>query len=979
MPNPFLWFVAFLQSGATRHQSGRWRYSLHVHIASLFAALTLLVGAGLIVFNSRQTTQLALSASKSLFGSVSQAVLGDISRTFMPAQSVVDLVSFRVGYLLTDWRESMPFMREALLRSGAASALFVGYRNGDYILLRPIPPESVLRKQFDMPLQTVYQAQALIRKSDGSRQFEMTFFDVALNELGSRYAPEFDGFDPRLRPWYQLAAKSATQIMTPLYVYFDTGEIGLTVARSTASGQAVVGADITLNQLSASFALQPLSRSTQLLLFDESRRVLADRFNRSSTLMPEGVQKISSLDDLGVPVVTQLSQLISQKSDIPSLLESEGRTWHVHVTTMAGPGGGLLYLALLSPEDELLEGVNRVRQNTAMIGALLLLLTMPLVWLVAKRAARPLDYLVQEADAIQLFRFDSPAVPRSFIREFDNLAESMNMLKTTLTKFMDIGYALAEERSFDLLIGRILSEAMKPGQATGGVVYLMEGQSSWLTPVKMQWNGEDINKENMLPAIPPELALQHPAARSIAQGTGIEQLSLEDCDRWYGALKCQGLPLISLAIPLRNRQQRTIGVLQLFFPRDEQEGSLRPELVALIEALSGSAAMAIETQRLVEQQKVLLESFIQLIARAIDTKSPYTGWHCQRVPELAKMLAEAMCEDKTGKFADFSMSDEEWDALHIASWLHDCGKITTPDHVADKATKLETVCNRIHEIRTRFEVVKCNAEITCLNAILAGGDEAELRAELKKNHAELDEEFAFIAACNQGSEYMGQDKVERIEQIARRTWLRTLSDRLGVSRDELRRKKRQPEAELPVIEPLLADRRDHLIFRGLHELPDPDLDIKIPMPRYLYNHGEIYNLSIEHGTLTAEERYKINQHIVHTISLLSKLPFPYHLRNVPEIAGGHHERMDGKGYPKCLKGDEMSPLARMMAVVDVFEALTAGDRPYKPGKKLSEALKIMQGMKTDGHLDPDVFDLFLSSGVYRRYAERFLSAEQIDS
>ena len=151
------------------------------------------------------------------------------------------------------------------------------------------------------------------------------------------------------------------------------------------------------------------------------------------------------------------------------------------------------------------------------------------------------------------------------------------------------------------------------------------------------------------------------------------------------------------------------------------------------------------------------------------------------------------------------------------------------------------------------------------------------------------------------------------------------------------------------------------------------------VPELLYDRGELHNLTISRGTLTAEERYKINEHMVQTIIMLSRLPFPKHLHAVPEIAGGHHEKMDGTGYPKRLTRQQMSPLARMMAIADIFEALTAADRPYKDGKTLSQALAIMAKMRNEQHIDAELFDLFLRAGVYRDYAERYLRPEQIDA
>jgi len=369
------------------------------------------------------------------------------------------------------------------------------------------------------------------------------------------------------------------------------------------------------------------------------------------------------------------------------------------------------------------------------------------------------------------------------------------------------------------------------------------------------------------------------------------------------------------------------------------------------------------------------------IASAIAAKSPYTGGHCARVPELTKMLARAACAASTGPFKDFDLSEEEWEAVHLGAWLHDCGKVTTPEYVVDKATKLETIADRIHEVRMRFEVLKRDAEIAYWKRVAEGGDRASLRAMLEAEWRTLDAEFAFVAECNEGGEFMAPERVARLQAIAARTWTRTLDDRIGIAHEERKRKERSPAAMLPAVEALLADKPEHLIERRPADRMDEGnrWGFRVKTPELLYNRGELYNLSVGRGTLSEEERYKINEHMIQTIIMLSALPFPRHLRRVPEIAGGHHEKMDGTGYPKRLKRDELSPVARMMAIADIFEALTAADRPYKKAKTLSEAIKIMGFMRKDQHVDPELFELFLTSGVYREYAERFLAPEQIDA
>jgi HD-GYP domain-containing protein (c-di-GMP phosphodiesterase class II) len=392
--------------------------------------------------------------------------------------------------------------------------------------------------------------------------------------------------------------------------------------------------------------------------------------------------------------------------------------------------------------------------------------------------------------------------------------------------------------------------------------------------------------------------------------------------------------------------------------------------------------MKTKIRRLLEQQRKLFDDFTKLIAGAIDAKSAYTGGHCARVPIVAEMLAEAVCESGAEPFADFKMDapDQRWE-FEVAAWLHDCGKITTPEYVVDKATKLETIYNRIHEIRMRFEVLLRDAEIDYHRRRLAGdGDDPLLAQELEETQKQIAADFAFVAECNIGGEFMADEKIARLQQITARTWVRRLDDRIGISQEEALLKNREPAPTLPVVEPVLADKPEHVIPRA-NKTPfnDNPHGFSMSVPDALYNLGEVYNLSIRKGTLSPEDRFKINEHIIQTIIMLNRLEFPDYLANVPEFAGAHHETMIGTGYPRGLKKEQMSIPARIMAIADIFEALTAADRPYKTPKTLSEALRIMSFMRNDGHIDADLFDLFLQSGVYRAYGKRYLDPAQIDA
>lgn len=380
-----------------------------------------------------------------------------------------------------------------------------------------------------------------------------------------------------------------------------------------------------------------------------------------------------------------------------------------------------------------------------------------------------------------------------------------------------------------------------------------------------------------------------------------------------------------------------------------------------------------------EDQKKLMDSFIKIIASAIDAKSKYTGGHCERVPILTMMIIEEANKDNS-TFKDFKIlnKDEERE-ISVAAWLHDCGKVTTPEYVVDKATKLETIFNRIHEVRTRFEVIHRDLKITSLENIINGNNKEEENKKLKDYQESLQEDFKFIANTNIGSEFLSDEDILRIEQISKRTWQRYFDNSIGISRDEQKRLGKNNNVSLPIEENLLSNKSEHIIHRELSmENEYTKYGIKQQAPEHLYNLGELHNLSIKRGTLTDEERFKINEHISMSIVMLEQLPFLDNLKKVPEYATAHHETLIGTGYPRQLKKDDMSLPARVIAVADVFEALTSSDRPYKEAKSLSASIKILSFMVKDKHLDKEIFELFLRSGIYMKYANKYLTKEQID-
>jgi HD-GYP domain-containing protein (c-di-GMP phosphodiesterase class II) len=512
-----------------------------------------------------------------------------------------------------------------------------------------------------------------------------------------------------------------------------------------------------------------------------------------------------------------------------------------------------------------------------------------------------------------------------------------------------IGTALSQERDIDKLLETILVAAKNLTHADAGTLYRLVGDKLQFEIVRTDSLSIAMggSSGNVVPFYPIPLhdkdgkpnytmiaayaALTHKTVNVADAYTeeGFDFSGTRNFDKRTGYRSTS-----FLTVPMKNHEGDIIGVLQLLNatdPATQRVTSFGEEDQRLAESLASQAAIALTNRLLIQQLEVLFESLIELINTAIDDKSPYTGGHCKRVPVLTMMLAEAASNASRGALADFRMSDKDRYELKIAGLLHDCGKITTPVHVVDKATKLQTIFDRIELVATRFEALKREAEVNMLraklNALEHHDPESARRAEEEflARIAQYDDDREFLRRTNIGSERMRPEDQARVSQIARYTW-----------RNE-------------------SGRTERFLSRDEED-----------------------NLNIAYGTLSGPEREVINYHIVATIKMLEALPWPRHLLNVPEYAGGHHERMDGKGYPKGLTREQMSVQARVMGIADIFEALTAKDRPYKPGKTLSESLAILGKMKQGGHIDPDLFDIFVRERVYLKYAREFLDPEQID-
>ncbi|HKU86804.1 MAG TPA: HD domain-containing phosphohydrolase [Casimicrobiaceae bacterium] len=977
-----------IDAGPAQSRSHALRLPLTVCLALLLGGAVIGVGGALAIHHYLQTSRIVFDATASVFTRMGRESALALEGTTAPAKLLVEVLAVgdvaTAANLDTRMRHLPPFA-EALRRNPALSALYVGYGDGSFFLVRPLR-DAAIRATFEAPADATFTVQSVEARAGGPARAQFIHLRDDLSVIAAADRPDF-AFDPRTREWYKLAIASGREVLTAPYVFFTTREPGITFARKSASGASVVGADITLASLTGLLRRQAVTPSTELFLLTSNGVVVAQSGAASITRAADnGSLRLAALAE--IPAATAAALGARRDSDATAAtfeFTAAAREWVGAIKRIQSGSDSPFYLAMASPVDELLLDARRMREQSFWVTLALIAFAIPLAWLLASRVSRPLRRIASEALAIQALDFTEAPAVHSRVHEVDSLAAAVRASRTSLRHFQDISGALAAERSVERLIARVLDETMQLAGADAASVHLVDAKRRTLEAARAI-GGDSAETNRTLAPMPLDAAapVTHPLARAVLDGTTLLVDVARDDPRNRNILPIDALPQgpanpAMLATPLRDRTGGIIGVLCLLFS-GARAADIRPHVVAFVEKLSGVAAISIETQRLLAEQKALLEAFIQLVAAAIDAKSPYTGGHCQRVPELTRLLAQAACDARDGPFRDFRLSEDEWEAVHIASWLHDCGKVTTPEYVVDKATKLETLYDRIHEVRMRFEVLKRDAEIASLKARLAGGDGTALSATLEREWRELDDDFAFIATCNQGGESMDAAAIERVQRIAARTWQRTLDDRIGLSWEERARKERRPAQPLPATEPLLADAPEHVIERGEHErIPrDNRWGFALDVPDRRYDRGEIHNLTVARGTLTREERYAINDHIVQTIIMLDNLPFPRHLANVPELAGGHHETMDGRGYPRRLTRAQMSPVARMIAIADIFEALTAVDRPYKKGKTLSESLRIMARMRDERHIDPDLFELFLTSGVYRQYAAKHLTPAQLD-
>lgn len=518
----------------------------------------------------------------------------------------------------------------------------------------------------------------------------------------------------------------------------------------------------------------------------------------------------------------------------------------------------------------------------------------------------------------------------------------------TLTQ---IGLSLSAEKDTKKLLERIIIEARTLTNADAGTLYLLDKETLELTFEIVQNDSMQIEiggtsgVDAELPNVPLFINGEpnHSNVSSAVALTG-ETINVKDLygpegklfpgPREYDAISGYHTQSM-LVMPLKNHENEIIGVLQLLNAKHRRSGefvSFSEEHVDLVAALASQAAVALTNAQLIENLNNLFYAFIRSIATAIDEKSPYTGGHINRVVKLSMMLADKINEDKTGAFRDVHFTKDELEELRLAAWMHDVGKVTTPENIVNKASKLDTIFDRVNLVETRFALIASEmvnahleAKLKLLQKNQVGLEKMRLADRaLSEDLKSLLQELEFIKACNSNDKPMTEERLTRLREIGKKEY--TFQN---------------------TKQPYLTE-------------------------------DEIENLSIRYGNLTEKERKIVENHATMTLKILRQLSFPKKLEKVPEFAGGHHEKLDGSGYPLGLKEKELPLQTRILAIVDTFEALTARDRPYREIMKLSEVTKIIRFMKENHKIDPDLFDLLMDSGVYFEYALKEMDPRQID-
>lgn len=726
-------------------------------IAGLAVAAIFLVAAVLIALSWMNSRNLLLDAAARTANDAAQITFEHTRRMIEPASATLRTLSFDPivsAPRLQDRLERMRLLAEELAANPLISALYVGYDNGDFLLARMLDDPGI-RQHFGAPGQARFLVQTVTRAADGTAEGDFLFYDGGLSPITRRSEADYR-YDPRERPWYANAGEGAALTISAPYVFFSTRQVGVSLSRRAEGGKAIVGLDIVLDDLGRMLDELRITPSAELALVDGSGAVVAYRDPRVLTAraLAAGDTHLRPLDDLGVEPLSDLRRIA--RDGRPVSYDVAGHEWLGVMLPFDGFDNVDIRLLLTAPADELLGDLQHDRQRMVLITGGLILLFLGLGWWGGSRIGRALERTTAQAKRMSAFDFSRPPDAPAWLRETRELNGVMDNVSNTVEAFLAISDVLGAEPRIETMLAQVLEKFVHATRCRSGAIYLLQKDSQ--TMARAAVAGDAHGLEESLPC-----AGGGDAAPAAGAADGLQRVQFE----------------------LRSRAGRVEGLLVLRHAQDQDHAA--PGFQAFAFRLTGMLSAAIETRQLIESQKQLFDAVIRVLADAIDAKSPYTGGHCERVPALAIMMTDRMCADTSGPYADFTFTEDERYAFYLAAWLHDCGKITSAEHIVDKATKLEVIYNRIHEIRMRFEVLWRDAEIAHLRACLDGQPAAASAQARDERQAQLQDDFRFVAECNLGGEFLADEAIERLRRLGQATWLRHFDDGLGLAAAERRR------------------------------------------------------------------------------------------------------------------------------------------------------------------------------------------------
>ncbi|MFQ5709485.1 MAG: HD-GYP domain-containing protein [bacterium] len=500
-------------------------------------------------------------------------------------------------------------------------------------------------------------------------------------------------------------------------------------------------------------------------------------------------------------------------------------------------------------------------------------------------------------------------------------------LQEQIRKLNAIGIALSSEHDLNKLLELIVTQARNFTSADGGSLYIKEKDK--LNFIVAQTQSLEHNGGSKQPFKSFYLPLTKESVAGYVAVTG-EVLNIKDVYHIPPTVqyrvnkefdKKTGYRSKSmLVVPMRDHNDEIIGVLQLINSLNSHNEVIdfKPEYEALILSLASQAAVAIRNATLIEDIKNLFKALVRYSARAIDARSPHTAGHSGRVAKYSIRIARAINEETEGRLGKIFFTAEEIEEFRMAAWLHDIGKIGVRESVLEKSTKLTE--DQIEVIAERFEGVKnairCRTALAKIGMLKEGQNcetaLQELEEKAQEQLRQIDAHLAFIRRINVPG-FLNEEDREKLKSIAEMTFQNSRGEEC-----------------------------------------------------YYLTPKEYENLSIIKGNLTESEYKEIQSHVVQTLSILKKIPFTKELQNIPQHAAGHHEYLNGTGYPFGLKGDEITLQSRIMCIADIYDALSSPDRPYKKAIPLEKTLDILRAEVEAGKLDGDIVELFIRKKLYHR-------------